>query len=90
MIKGAQKRMIVVRTQDSPVFEEAYFVIRGGKKREERDMIAEANRIIDANGADRRKKKRNVSRAIIIFLCSFMSGSAVGVAITLAVTYFAM
>jgi hypothetical protein len=28
MLKGAEKRMIVVRTRDSRMFEEAYFVVR--------------------------------------------------------------
>ena len=50
MLKGAQKRMIVIRTRNSPLFEEAYFVMRrdlpdaadGGT-----DMLQEANRIIE-------------------------------------------
>ncbi len=89
MIKGAQKKMIVVRTADSPIFEEAYFVMRKGGSCEERDMIDEANRIIDASGARRREKRRDASRALIISICSFMGGSVIGAAITLAVTLIA-
>ena len=50
MLRGAEKRMIVVRTRDSRMFEEAYFVVRpeadrGG--RDEPDMLWEANRILE-------------------------------------------
>lgn len=50
MIRGAQKRMIVLRTRDSRVFEEAYFVMRretDGDGTSEQDMIREANRILE-------------------------------------------
>ena len=50
MLRGAQKQMIVVRTHDSRVFEEACFVIRRGvvqAAEDERDMLREANRIIE-------------------------------------------
>ena len=89
MIKGAQKRMIVVRTADSPIFEEAYFVMRNGKGRDECDMIDEANRIIDSSGARRREKRRDPSRTLIFTICSFIGGSVIGSAITLAVTLIA-
>lgn len=55
MLRGSQKRMIVVRTRDSRVFEEAYFVMRRGADRgrtagadtDELDMLWEANRILE-------------------------------------------
>lgn len=50
MLRGAQKQMIVVRTRDSRVFEEAYFVVRRGKTPPavcKEDMLFEANRIIE-------------------------------------------
>ena len=89
MIKGAQKKMIVVRTADSPIFEEAYFVMRNASSSGERDMIDEANRIIDQSGAGRRERRRGMSNALIFSICSFMGGSVVGAAITLAVTLIA-
>ncbi len=57
MIRGSQKKMIVVRTRDSRVFEEAYFVMRrdadraGAKEQDtdELDMLWEANRILESN-----------------------------------------
>lgn len=50
MIRGAQKQMIVVRTRDSRMFEEAYFVMRRGAGRQDEDhmdMLFEANRILE-------------------------------------------
>ena len=57
MLRGSQKRMIVVRTRDSRVFEEAYFVMRRGADKEgvrnadadELDMLWEANRILESS-----------------------------------------
>ena len=41
MLRGAQKQMIVIRTHDSRLFEEAYFVVR--KPRTGRPACKEAN-----------------------------------------------
>ncbi len=52
MLRGSQKQMIVVRTRDSRMFEEAYFVMRRGAKQseaDELDMLWEANRIIESS-----------------------------------------
>jgi hypothetical protein len=59
MLKGAQKRMIVVRTTDSKLFEEAYFVMRhdachGGQT----DMLQEANRILEMSLRSERRERR--------------------------------
>jgi hypothetical protein len=57
MLKGAEKRMIVVRTRDSRMFEEAYFVVRPEADRRtetETDMLREANRILEGSGAENR------------------------------------
>ncbi len=53
MIRGAQKKMIVIRTHDSRVFEEAYFVMRRDTEGtvESCDMLTEADRIIRRNTA---------------------------------------
>ena len=50
MLKGAQKQMIVIRTRDSRMFEEAYFVIRRSEENSRRghgDMMIEAHRILE-------------------------------------------
>lgn len=62
MLRGSQKKMIVVRTRDSRLFEEAYFVMRrdadrvggGTKDTDELDMLWEANRILESSLAKTR------------------------------------
>ena len=52
MLRGTKRDMIVVRTRDSRLFEEAYFVMRrnAGKARpDELDMLWEANRILESS-----------------------------------------
>ena len=77
MLKGAQKRMIVVKTSDSEIFEEAYFVMKGGVERSKPDMVFEANRIIEGC-SERRKEKRRESQIFVIPLLCFMIGTLFG------------
>ena len=55
-MRGLQKKMIVVRTHDSRLFEEAYFVMRkdgASPADSSRDMLAEADRIISGTLSDK-------------------------------------
>lgn len=65
MLRGLQKKMIVIRTQDSRMFEEAYFVMRGdGVSPADRqgDMLAEAYRIINGSLPSPEEKAPPTSR----------------------------
>ena len=77
MIKGAQKKMIVVKTGDSRLFEEAYFVLRRDADERNGDMVAEADRIISLCGGKRGKRRRVSSSewlfAAVGFLCGGMN-----------------
>ena len=85
MLKGAQKKMIVVKTGDSKVFEEAYFVVRSDALCSGGDMVDEANKIIDSCGAKKKEKRiKNISLPIIS-ICAFMGGSLFGGAIAFLV-----
>ena len=90
MLRGAEKRMIVVRTRDSRMFEEAYFVVRpeadrGG--RNEPDMLWEANRILESSMAGCRGEsvcspsslppRRGTLRRVTWFLAGLLSGGGV-------------
>ena len=81
MLKGAQKRMIVVRTNDSSIFEEAYFVVKTNYDCEEMDMVAEAERIIDAAIPRQSKKKalRDKKRNMIFGICGIIIGLLIGI-----------
>ncbi len=89
MLKGAQKRMVVVKTADSRIFEEAYFVVRNEPEVSGEDMVGEANRIIESCTGRRRERLKKANAAVIVPLCAFMGGSLVGSGITLAVMLIA-
>lgn len=89
MLKGAQKRMVVVKTQDSRIFEEAYFVMRGEPSASGEDIIREANKIIDNCTCRRGEKRKRLSLAVLGPICAFMGGSILGSGITLAVMLIA-
>ena len=86
MLKGAQKRMIVIKTSDSKFFEEAYFVVKPNADEDELDMIAEADRIatkvIDRKKSE--KKMRAIGKKNIIFcLCGAIGGIFMGILVAL-------
>ncbi|MBE6584795.1 MAG: hypothetical protein E7649_07495 [Ruminococcaceae bacterium] len=78
MVRGAQKQMIVVKTQDSAVFEEAYFVVRRNAVAGRMDMIAEANKIIEACGIGGKVKRKLDIKLFMIALGTFVGGGAIG------------
>lgn len=90
MLKGAQKKMIVIKTSDSDIFEEAYFVVKGGVERSRPDMVSEANRIIDGCGEKRRERKSRDMKALIIPLISFMTGTIFGGGIAILIAFVSL
>ena len=75
MIKGCQREMIVMQTQDSTLFESAYFILRRQKLPPSRpDMVAEANRIIGSGGHIVEKKRRKYR--LLPFAIGFFCGAA--------------
>ncbi len=73
MLKGCQRKIIMLKNTGSNIFEEAYFVIRDSALRShvsEADMIAEANRIIRENGtaqlSQKKSKKKAVDAALLV------------------------
>ena len=78
MVKGAQKRMVVVKINDSEVFEEAYFVLRHESRGEENDMVAEANRIIEECGGRKGKRSKYRIKELIRAAALFLGGGTLG------------
>ena len=75
MIKGCQREIVVVQTQESPIFESAYFILRRKRKvTYGTDMVSEANRILSAGGYQKRESGRRWRRALL-FLSGFAAGS---------------
>lgn len=78
MIKGAQKQLIVVKTQGSPYFDEAYFVLRReleAQKHKKTDILKEANRILEENTISCRAQQKKKGRH---FLPWFLAGILCG------------
>ena len=82
MIKGIQRKMIIVKTDKSDVFETAYFVLRSDSDKnrgEALDMLSEANRIVN-EGETGKKSKREKRKRFGRFaaFCFFLLGIVFG------------
>ena len=86
MIKGCQRRVIVVKGDDESMFECAYFVLKNDKNHDspsEGDMIAEADKIIRESGQITNKKatekeKKDYKKSFIPFSVGALIGSVIG------------
>ena len=89
MIKGCQRKVIVVKGDDESIFESAYFVLKNGPKYDnfsEGDMVEEADRIIRESGqikdkkSDKKdeKKEKNYKKIIVPFSIGTALGSLLG------------
>ena len=70
MLKGYQRRLVMIRTKDSSIFESAFFILRSTALHKEGggDMISEANRILEANDQKKKRKRHFDARHILISL----------------------
>lgn len=76
-MRGYQKKVVFLKNTGSPLFEEAYFVIRSDDKRATKpteELVEEASRIIDENLA--RKKKISI-KALGYNALSFLIGALI-------------
>jgi len=91
MLKGCQRKMIVVQGRDKEIFETAYFVLRRESEKralQDRDLLEEANRIINEqkiHDPTERKAKRHRLRGVLLWL----SGVLMGIGGTVIVTALA-
>ena len=85
-LKGAQRRMVQVRIGNSRYYEEAFFIVRRDLPKisfPEREMLAEANRILRESAAGEERKKPNPAKA----LACFSGGMVLGLCLALAVFF---
>ena len=62
MLKGTQRKVIVLKDTKSGIFDEAYFIVKNSadsKNLTTDDMVSEANRIIDASVTGKYDEKRS-------------------------------
>ena len=81
MVKGIQKQLVVFRTNGSPYYEEAYFVLREGRNPAQEaasTMMAEANRILDACFAAPQVGRRRRLGHRTLFILGMAAGVIVG------------
>ena len=81
LIKGIQRKMVLIRTPDSKIFEEAHLVLRtGGVSCPSRDgdMLNEANRIIEQARIGIDPAKHRARKAGKKGLLGFLFGGLVG------------
>ena len=84
-MKGCQKRVVFLKNTGSPVFEEAYFIVRADKNgaeicKKDGDIVSEASRIVDEMLG---KKKREGSGTGILCAAFFLFGAVLGIVLTL-------
>ena len=86
-MRGAEKKVIHLKNTGSQLFSEAYFIVnndKGTPPREIKDMISEADRIIDRSISDRGAEGRE-GRKILGFFVHFFIGAFLTLALTISI-----
>lgn len=87
-MRGCQKKIVFLKNTGSPIFDEAYFILKNdgyelkSDKNVTRDMVCEANRIIEENFGIGRK--RRIPRACL-YVISFIFGALTALIIALPI-----
>lgn len=74
-MRGCARKVVVLRGTASQMFDEAYFLLRPGfERREQAEMLCEAQRIVDQNTV-RRRTRRLSWRDAIAFAAGALAGA---------------
>ena len=77
-MRGCERKIIMLKGTDSEIFDEAYFLIRRDlKEGKAKEIVSEAQRIVDMNKTQQRQK-RSRKREVITFVLGVLSGFALG------------
>ena len=90
MIKGINKRVVMLKLEGNRVYESACFVVRRDVERrreEERDMLKEANRILSEMELRGAKKKGRFKR-LMLCLIMLAVGAAIGIGLSWGLSLF--
>ena len=80
MLKGYQRRLIMIRTKESRLFESAFFILRQaprGALEQTDDMISEAKRIIGESGRGNKKRSFGSKHILMAAGIGFLTGAGV-------------
>lgn len=82
MLKGVQRKLIMLQTRGSDLFETAYFVLKEDaqtRRPDRNEMLSEATRIVEENSLARRRGDGELRSTLITFvLGAFLGAFAVG------------
>ena len=75
LLKGCHKRMICIKSADSRLFAEAFFVLRDEQAvTDERSLLDEANRILEESVVTARRRRPAAGRQRLRLLWPFLGG----------------
>ena len=87
MIKGINKKMIVVKNTGSKYFEEAHFIVKASiSEPTERDLLKEATQIVGkllSESGKVSKPKGTILKKLLTLILSFFSGALIGISLCL-------
>ncbi len=78
MPKGCQRRLIMMPTKNSPLFETAYFILRREtetKTPRPNEMLYEATRILEENTPGKPRKQLGLCHLALAFFIGFFAGA---------------
>ena len=78
MLKGYQRRLIMMPTKGSPLFESAYFILRkdtDGRAPTQNEMLLEATRLLEENALPPKKRVLGVRHLLIFLAVGFLLGA---------------
>lgn len=89
-MRGAEKKVIHLKNTGSSLFSEAYFIVNEGRdnsRAQIKDMLSEADRIIDESisrdSTDKGEKRRKLLRFLLPFLLGVVLTLSVAILISL-------
>ena len=92
-MRGYKKKVIYVKSADCDIFDNAFFVLKSDKKEEKdsknftRDMVLEANRVIDEKiGNDKKRRITQILIGVISFLIGALISMSASTVLILALT----
>ena len=79
ILKGCQRKLIMMPTKSSSLFETAYFILRDtAEKREptQNEMLCEATRILEENALTGKSRPLTRKHLWLALACGFLTGGA--------------
>ena len=78
MLKGYQRRLIMMPTKGSPLFESAYFILRReteARAPSQNEMLLEATRILEENALPQKKRPPRRRHLVLALAIGFALGA---------------